>query len=49
MDTKEQDKIKEEILSEITKKGEISTLDLSSQYKIDHQQIVGIVKALFLL
>ena len=46
MDTKDQDKIKEEILSEITKKGEISTLDLSSQYKIDHQQIVGIVKAL---
>ena len=46
MDTKDQDKLKDEIIAEVKEKGEVTTLDLSTKYKMDHQSIVGIIKGL---
>ena len=46
MDTKDQDKLKDEIIAEIKEKNEVTTLDLSKKHKMDHQSIVGIIKGL---
>ena len=41
-----QDKEKEEIINILKQKGEINSEDLAKQIKKDHQQVIGLIKAL---